>query len=187
MARDLIATRDVSVSQACRATAIDRKTFSYEPKKKTGDAVIENLLKSYSAQYPTYGFVKLFNLIRNNNYTFNHKRVYRIYCELRLNLKIKPKKRLAPRTKIKLKQPENINQCWSLDFMSDGLIHFSFKDVFGADIPIVFALIMALKISRIIFKTGQNNTIFLFNIFNLENPRKTLISKDLIALIVKQF
>lgn len=52
---------------------------------------------------------------------FNHKRVYRIYCDLSLNLKIKPKKRLAPRTKIKLAQPENINQCWSLDFMSDAL------------------------------------------------------------------
>jgi len=121
MARDLIATRDVSISQASRATAIDRKTFSYEPKKKTGDAVIENLLKSYSAQYPTYGFIKLFNLIRQKNYLFNHKRVYRIYCDLKLNLKVKPKKRLAPRTKIKLKQPENINQCWSLDFMSDAL------------------------------------------------------------------
>ena len=36
-------------------------------------------------------------------------------------MKIKPKKRLAPRTKIKLKQPENMNQCWSLDFMCDAL------------------------------------------------------------------
>ena len=123
MARDLIAVRGVSVSQACRATAIDRKTFSYQPLKKTGDAMIEELLKSYSAQHPTYGFKTLFNLIRNKNYTFNHKRVYRIYCELRLNLKIKPKKRLAPRTKIKLTQPIKMNQCWSLDFMSDALIN----------------------------------------------------------------
>lgn len=122
MARDLIARRGVSVSQACRATAIDRKTFSYKPKKKTGDAMIENLLKKYSALYPKYGFQILFNLIRNKNYPFNHKRVYRIYCELRLNLRIKPKKRLAPRTKIKLVPPIKMNQCWSLDFMSDALI-----------------------------------------------------------------
>lgn len=121
MARNLIRIHGVTVSQACRATAIDRKTFSYKAKKKTGDAMIEKLLKSYSAQHPTYGFVKLFNLIRQQNHLVNHKRVYRIYCELSLNLKIKPKKRLAPRTKIKLIQPENINQCWSLDFMSDAL------------------------------------------------------------------
>ena len=123
MARALIATRGVSVSQACRATAIDRQTFSYKPKKKTDDAMIENLLRSYSAQYPRYGFVKLFNLIRQKNYLVNHKRVYRIYCDLRLNLKIKPKKRLAPRTKIKLVRPSKMNQCWSLDFMSDALIN----------------------------------------------------------------
>jgi putative transposase len=121
MARDLIATRDVPVNQACRVVNIDRKTYCYSPKKKMDDTMIENLLKNFSAQYPTYGFVKLFNLIRNQNYTYNHKRIYRIYCDLRLNLKIKPKKRLAPRTKIKLQQPLNINRCWSLDYMSDVL------------------------------------------------------------------
>jgi putative transposase len=83
--------------------------------------MIEDLLKGYSAQHPTYGFQKLFNLIRLKDYFFNHKRVYRIYCDLRLNLKVKPKKRLAPRTKTTLEQPNSINQCWSLDFMSDAL------------------------------------------------------------------
>lgn len=110
------------INQACRVAQIDRKTYSYQPKRKQDDTVIENLLKTYSAQHPTYGFQKLFNLIRLKNYAFNHKRVYRIYCDLSLNLKIKPKKRLAPRTKIKLAQPKEINQCWSLDFMSDALI-----------------------------------------------------------------
>lgn len=113
----------MSISQACRVINIDRKTYRYKPKKKLDDKVIENLLKNFSAQHPTYGFGKLFNLIRLKNYFFNHKRVYRIYCDLRLNLKIKPRKRLAPRTKIKLEQPTKINQCWSLDFMSDALIN----------------------------------------------------------------
>lgn len=109
------------INQACRVANIDRKTYRYQPKKKQDSKMIEDLLTTYSAQYPTYGFQKLFNLIRLKNYSFNHKRVYRIYRNLSLNLKIKPKKRLAPRTKIKLVQPKNINQCWSLDFMSDAL------------------------------------------------------------------
>lgn len=113
----------MTISQACRVANIDRKTYRYQPKKKQDDKVIENLLKTLSAQYPTYGFQKLFNLIRFKNYFFNHKRVYRIYCDLSLNLKIKPKKRLAPRTKVTLEQPEKVNQCWSLDFMSDALIN----------------------------------------------------------------
>ena len=81
-------TRKVSISQACRVASIDRKTFRYAPKKKQDDAVIKNLLNGLSAQHPTYGFEKLFNLIRLKNDSFNHKRVYRIYCDLKLNLKI---------------------------------------------------------------------------------------------------
>lgn len=122
MARALIVTHGVSVSQACRAVDIDRKTFSYEPKKRGADEVIVGLLRALSAQHPTYGLQKLFDLIHLKNHPFNHKRVYRIYCELKLNLKIKPKKCLAERTPMKLIQPLRLNQCWSLDYMSDALI-----------------------------------------------------------------
>ena len=52
-----------------------------------------------------------------------YKRVYRLYCALKLNLKAKPKKRLAPRTAQKLKAPSSLNQGWSLDYMSDALVY----------------------------------------------------------------
>jgi putative transposase len=109
------------VSQACRIVSIDRKTYRYRPKKKQDDKMIQELLKTLSSHYPTYGFQKLFNVIRLKNYVFNHKRVYRIYCDFKLNLKSKPKKRLAPRTKRTLVQPEKFNEWWSLDFMSDAI------------------------------------------------------------------
>lgn len=51
----------------------------------------------------------------------NHKRAHRIYTNCKLNLRIKPKKRLAPRTQHKLIQPKNLNICWSLDYMTDTL------------------------------------------------------------------
>ena len=89
--------------------------------------MIQALLKELPARYPRYGFKKPFHLIRNqghlfNHKLFNHKRIYRNYCELNLNLKKKPKKRLAPRTVRSLTQTERANTCWSLDYMSNALM-----------------------------------------------------------------
>ena len=47
--------------------------------------------------------------------------MYRIYRELELNLRIKPKKRLIRGKPEPLSVPTSINQCWSMDFMHDQL------------------------------------------------------------------
>jgi len=46
---------------------------------------------------------------------WNHKRVYRIDRELELNLRIKPKKRLAREEPQPLQVPAGINEVWSMD------------------------------------------------------------------------
>jgi putative transposase len=52
---------------------------------------------------------------------FADKRVYRIYKELELNLRIKPRKRLVREKPEVLTMPKGINQVWSMDFMHDQL------------------------------------------------------------------
>lgn len=54
-------------------------------------------------------------------FSWNHKRVYRIYRELELNLRIKPRKRLKREKLDKLSVPEHPNDTWSMDFMADQL------------------------------------------------------------------
>lgn len=63
----------------------------------------------------------MFSVLRRQGYRWNHKRVYRIYCGLKLNIRRKGKKRLPPRNPEPLSVPDSINQCWSIDFMSDAL------------------------------------------------------------------
>ena len=66
------------------------------------------------------GIWTVFAYIRNvQGLYFNHKRVYRIYCELALNLRIKPKRRIKRPVPDVLKQPSHTNDIWSLDFMHD--------------------------------------------------------------------
>jgi putative transposase len=52
---------------------------------------------------------------------WNHKRVYRIYRELKLNLRIKPRKRTVIDWPEPLALPETMYTCWSMDFMRDQL------------------------------------------------------------------
>ena len=68
------------------------------------------------------GFGLFFLYLRNvQGYVWNHKRVYRIYCELEVNLRIKPKKRLKRDKPEPLSVPEKPNETWSMDFMANQL------------------------------------------------------------------
>ena len=63
-----------------------------------------------------------FLYLRNvRGFKWNHKRVYRIYKELELNLRIKPKKRLVREKSEVLDVPTSINEVWSVDFIHDQL------------------------------------------------------------------
>ena len=52
---------------------------------------------------------------------YKHKRVYRIYRELELDLRIKPRRRLKRDVPDALEVPCKINVTWSIDFMHDCL------------------------------------------------------------------
>jgi putative transposase len=69
-----------------------------------------------------WGFGLCYLYLRNvKGFRWNHKRVYRIYKELELNLRIKPRKRLVREKPEALTVPQAINQVWSMDFMHDQL------------------------------------------------------------------
>lgn len=58
--------------------------------------------------------------LRNvKGHLWKNKRVYRIYCALELNLRIKPRKRLNRDVRDALAVPSRPNVTWSMDFMTD--------------------------------------------------------------------
>jgi putative transposase len=60
--------------------------------------------------------------LRNaKHFAWNHKRIYRIYRRLELNLRIKPRKRIVRDKPDALAVPLHPNQAWSMDFMHDQL------------------------------------------------------------------
>lgn len=94
--------------------------FYYQAKRKDDSEVIEQLSK-LAALHRTWGFWMMYHRLRKLQYMWNHKRVYRIYTSMRLNLRNKRKKRLPARVKAPLLCPIGPNITWSLDFMHDTL------------------------------------------------------------------
>jgi putative transposase len=99
---------------------LSRSVYAYQPKPRDDGPIIE-VLTSLADKYPRYGFAKMFQMIRRQGHVWNHKRVYRVYCALKLNLRRKGKKRLPSRNPQPLSVPDLANICWSVDFMSDAL------------------------------------------------------------------
>ena len=113
MAQRAVATKGLSIRQAC---------YRYQPLLSSENAEIADWLIRLTHNQRAWGFGLCFMYLRNvKNYGWNHKRVYRIYRNLELNLRIKPHKRLVRETPEPLAVPTSPNDMWSMDFMHDQL------------------------------------------------------------------
>jgi putative transposase len=112
--------REMSERGACGAIGFSRSVYRYEP-QPPADLEIQKALAEMAARHPEMGFGKFFAMLRREGRGWNHKRVHRVYCSMRLNKRRKHKRRLPARNPDPLKVPETANACWSADFMSDAL------------------------------------------------------------------
>jgi putative transposase len=108
------------VSRACKLISLPRSQYYYKSLKN--DTAVIDALHKLSADHPTYGFRKLFAYLRRDGHDWNHKKVYRVYRQLKMNRRRKGKRRLPARIKQPLLQPSGANESWSMDFMSDSLV-----------------------------------------------------------------
>ncbi len=88
----------------------------------TENQLIADWLLRLTTEQKQWGFGLCYMHLRNvKGFGWNHKRVYRIYRELELNLRIKPRRRIKRAKPDALSVPIKQNQMWSMDFMSDSI------------------------------------------------------------------
>jgi putative transposase len=116
----LIDEEQCSISKACKIVQLPRSSFQYKRKEKD-DTAVQDALENLVNKHPAIGFWQSYYRLRNRGIPWNHKRVRRVYREMNLNIRRKPRKRLPERVKQTLAQPTSPNQMWSIDFMSDSL------------------------------------------------------------------
>jgi putative transposase len=112
----------LSVQRACSSARLSRAAY-YKPvmDRSAADAEIVAALNELIAVELRWGFWKCYDRLRQMGKRWNHKRVYRVYCQLRLNQKRRAKRRLVQRPRQPLHVAATVNAVWALDFMHDRL------------------------------------------------------------------
>ena len=118
----LVVVNGLLVQRACQAVGLGRATY-YRPliERAQRDALVIAALTAVVATHPRWGFWKCYRRLRLDGYPWNAKRVWRVYCQLRLNLPRRTKKRLPLRLRQPLTVSPQPNAVWAVDFMSDTL------------------------------------------------------------------
>ncbi|PJK14673.1 hypothetical protein CO613_04115 [Lysobacteraceae bacterium NML07-0707] len=125
LAQALVVEHGVSVQRACRASGLAKASwYRAVTATKTRDTDVIEALQGLVARHGRWGFWKRFRRLRLDGYLWNHKRVWRVYCQLKLNLPRRTKKRLPMREKQTLEVPMQANTLWSI-VMTHHFLHRS--------------------------------------------------------------
>ncbi len=118
----LVTEHRLSVVRASQVVRLARAAWYRPPPDRLGrDAAVIDALTTLVERHGRWGFWKLFRRLRNTGHWWNHKRVHRVYCALRLNRPRRTRRRVPRRPRIPLSAPPVLNQTWALHFMRDTL------------------------------------------------------------------
>ena len=108
-----------SERHACRLLGLGRSTHRYRARKAEQDTALRARLKELAAQRMRFGYRRLTAMLEREGMSANHKRVYRLYREEGLAMRIRQRRRIRWNGVIVKPAASQPNQRWSMDFVSD--------------------------------------------------------------------
>jgi len=111
----------ISERRACRVAVVNRATVQYRS-VKTDVPALRARINEIAATRVRYGYPRIHVLLRREGWVVNRKRVYRIYREEGLSMRLKtPRRRKSALVRTERPVASAVNQTWSMDFMADNL------------------------------------------------------------------
>jgi len=99
---------------------IRRSSARYQT-RRSGDQELRERLRQLAGERRRFGYRRLHVMLRREGEKVNHKRVYRLYREEGLTVRKRARKRVSRAERVPAVVLTALNQCWSLDFVSDWL------------------------------------------------------------------
>jgi putative transposase len=115
------AEHGLSERRACELAGQHRSTQRRQSVKREIPGLAARLLE-HAHERPRFGYKRITTLLRCDGFHVNHKRVYRMYRERNLMVRRKRRRRASQAPRTTLPHAADLNDCWSMDFLSDSLV-----------------------------------------------------------------
>jgi len=109
----------MSERHACRLMGLGRSTHRYRERKTERDCELRTRLKELAARRMRFGYRRLTAMLMREGMPANHKRVYRLYREEGLAMRIRQRRRIRWNGTATGPAATRPNERWSMDFVSD--------------------------------------------------------------------
>lgn len=119
--RDLQVRYGASERQVCFALRVSRSSFRYRS-VTADDSALRLRIREITETRVHCGYRRVHVILRRDGWRDNHKRIYRLYCEQGLSLRLKRPRRNKSAQR-RQPQPQGLypNHVWGMDFVSDAL------------------------------------------------------------------
>ena len=115
------ASHGISERRSCLALGVDRSSVRYVS-HKPDQAPLRLRIRDLAAARVRYGYFRIYILLRREGWLVNHKRVYRLYREDGLSLRLRrPRRNVSAANRERQPAASAPNEMWSMDFVSDAL------------------------------------------------------------------
>jgi len=109
----------MSERHACRLMDLARSTYRYRGRRAGRDQELRQRLKELATKRMRFGYRRLTALLVREGVEVNHKRVYRLYREEGLVMRMRQRRRIRWNGAVTSPGATRPNQRWSIDFVSD--------------------------------------------------------------------
>lgn len=116
-----IEQKGYSQRRACGLAGLSPRVYRYKPVRDS-DAGLRQRLRELATERRRFGYRRLHLLLKREGVEVNWKKVYRLYKEERLTVRQRGGRKRALGTRAPMIVPQDPNQRWSLDFVSDTLL-----------------------------------------------------------------
>ncbi len=134
---------EMSERHACRLVKLARSTHRYRSHRPERDAGLRARLKELAAQRMRFGYRRLTAMLVGEGVMANHKRVYRLYREEGLAIRVRHRRRIRWVGAASSPATVKPNQRWSMDFLNDWVSTgqvirmLTMLDVFSRECPAI--------------------------------------------------